>query len=56
MISLPFVEGILLEKYGSEEELKVAIEAIEKDGNAKIVLFSIEHIEVDEVNDYLRKR
>lgn len=56
MISLPFVEWILLEKYGSEEELKVAIEALEKDGSAKIVLFSIEHIEVDEVNEYLRKR
>lgn len=56
MISLPFVENILLEKYGSDEELKVAIEALEKDGSAKIVLFSIEHIEVDEVNEYLRKR
>ncbi len=56
MISLPFVENILLEKYGSDKELKIAIEALEKDWNAKIVLFSIEHIEVDEVNDYLRKR
>jgi long-chain-fatty-acid--[acyl-carrier-protein] ligase len=56
MISLPFVEWILLEKYWNEEELKVAIEALEKDWSAKIVLFSIEHIEVDEVNEYLRKR
>lgn len=56
MISLPFVENILLEKYGSDKELKIAIEALERDGNAKIVLFSIEHLEVEEVNDYLRKR
>lgn len=56
MISLPFVENILLEKYGSDKELKIAIEALEKDGNAKIVLFSLEHIETEDVNDYLRKR
>jgi len=56
MISLPFVEWILLEKYGSDEELKIAIEALEKDWEAKIVLFSLEHVEVAEVNDYLRKR
>ncbi len=56
MISLPFVENILLEKYGSDKELKIAIEAIEKDWNAKIVLFSLEHIETEDVNNYLRKR
>jgi acyl-CoA synthetase (AMP-forming)/AMP-acid ligase II len=56
MISLPFVEWILLEKYWSKDELKIAIEALEHNGEAKIVLFSIEHIEVEKVNDYLRKR
>lgn len=56
MISLPFIEWVLLEKYWSEEELKIAIEALEKDGEAKIVLFSIEQIQIEEVNDYLRKR
>jgi acyl-CoA synthetase (AMP-forming)/AMP-acid ligase II len=56
MISLPFVEWVLLEKYGSDEELKIAIEALEKDWEAKIVLFSLEYIETEEVNDYLRKR
>ena len=56
MISLPFVEWVLLEKYGSQEELKIAIEALEYNGSAKIVLFSIERIELEEVNDYLRKR
>ncbi len=56
MISLPFVEWVLLEEFGDDKELKIAIEALEKDGNAKIVLFSIEHLEVEIVNDYLRKR
>ncbi len=56
MISLPFVEGVLAEEYGDDQELKIAIEALEKDGEAKIVLFSIEHLEIEEVNDYLRKR
>ena len=55
MISLPFVEWVIAEKYNTWEELQVAIEALEKDWEAKIVLFSIEHIEVEEVNDYMRK-
>lgn len=55
MISLPFVEGVLLEKYGDDTELKIAVEGVEKDGETKIILFSIEHIEVEEVNDYMRK-
>ena len=56
MISLPFIEWVLLEKYWSNEELKIAIEAIEKEWEAKIVLFSIENILLEEVNNYLRER
>lgn len=56
MISLPFVEWVLLEKYGDNEILKIAIEALEENWEAKIVLFSVEHIETGEVNDYMRKR
>jgi len=55
MISLPFVEWVISEKYWSDEELRIAIEALEKDWEAKIVLFTIEHLEVEEVNDYMRK-
>lgn len=55
MISLPYIEWVLLEKYGSNEELKIAIEALEEDWEVKVVLFSIDHIEVEEVNDYMRK-
>ncbi len=56
MISLPFIEWILLEKYGSDDEVKIAIEAVENDWVAKIVLFSLEHLDLEEVNDYMRKR
>lgn len=56
MISLPFVEWILLEKYWSDDVLQIAIEALENEWEAKIVLFSLEYLEVEEVNDYLRKR
>ena len=56
MISLPFVEGILLEKYSGDDALKIAVEALEKEGEAKIVLFSLEQLEISEVNDYLRSR
>lgn len=56
MISLPFIENILLDKYASDEEVKIAVEALENDWTAKIVLFSVERIEAEEVNDYLRKR
>ena len=55
MISLPFVEWVIAEKYNTWDELQIAIEALEKDWEAKIVLFSIEHIETEEVNDYMRK-
>ncbi len=56
MISLPFIENILLEKYSTKDALKIAIEAIEKDWVAKITLFSVERLELEEVNDYLRNR
>lgn len=57
MISLPFIEWILLKKYGGNSDvLKIAIEAQEQDGNVKICLFSVDRIEIEEVNDCLRKR
>ena len=55
MISLPFIEGILLKKYGSETELTMAIEAREQNGEVKIVLFSIQDIVLEEAQSYLRE-
>ena len=55
MISLPFIETILNKKYWSDTELKIAIEANEKDWNVKIVLFSVDDLILDEVSLYLRE-
>lgn len=54
MISLPFVEWILSKKYNSDTEIKIALEAQEKNGQVKIVLFSLEKQNLEEVNNYLR--
>ena len=54
MISLPFIEGILNEKYGTN----IAVEAQEKDGNAKIVVFTTPstQMHIEEINAYLREK
>ncbi|MCP4523806.1 MAG: AMP-binding protein, partial [Candidatus Gracilibacteria bacterium] len=56
MVSLPFIEEVLSEKYGSNDEVNIAIEALEKEGEAKITLFSINNIPLEEVNIYLRSK
>jgi len=54
MVSLPAIEETLLKKYWSDEELKIAVEALEKDGNVKIVLFSLDKINLSEANEFMR--
>ncbi|MGE4443960.1 MAG: AMP-binding protein [Candidatus Altimarinota bacterium] len=54
MISLPFIEGILSKKYNSDTEIKIALEAQEKNGQIKIVLFSQKELNLEEINAYLR--
>jgi long-chain-fatty-acid--[acyl-carrier-protein] ligase len=57
MISLPAIESVLLEKYGSEEEVVLALEAKEyQDGSVKFVVFSIKSLEVSQINTYLREQ
>ncbi|WP_075591404.1 AMP-binding protein [Labilibacter marinus] len=56
MISLPFLENILLEKYGDEDEKVLAIEGSDKCSPPKIVLFSTKAISVKEANDYLKEK
>lgn len=53
MVSLPFIETILLEKYGNPEYPTIAIEAKEIDGEVTIVAFSVIDIALDELNDYI---
>lgn len=54
MISLPFIEGILLEKYGNPETTTMAIEAKEENGNVTIVAFTTFEVTIDELNEYIR--
>lgn len=53
MISLPFIESILLEKYGNPEVTTIAIEAKEEDGNITIMAFATFDISLDEINKYI---
>ncbi|MCG8701744.1 MAG: AMP-binding protein [Bacteroidales bacterium] len=55
MISLPAIESILLEKFGSPDELVLAVEGFEDHDKATIVLFTIKEISVEEANACLRK-
>ena len=53
MISLPFIEKILLEKYGDAEKQVLAVEGSDKTTPAQIVLFTTLRISPDEINNYL---
>ena len=55
MISLPFIEKILLEKYSGEEKQVLAVEGSDKTTPAQIVVFTTLHINLDEINNYLLK-
>jgi long-chain-fatty-acid--[acyl-carrier-protein] ligase len=55
MISLPFIEKILLEKYGDMEKQVLAVEGSDKTTPVQIVLFTTLTITLDEVNEYLSK-
>jgi len=56
MISLPAIEASLLEKYGSQEELKLAVEGSDQIEPPQIALFSIDKLDIAEVNTYLREQ
>lgn len=55
MISLPFIESILLEKYGNPESVQLAIEAKEELGTTTIVAFTTFEVGADELNDYIHQ-
>jgi long-chain-fatty-acid--[acyl-carrier-protein] ligase len=55
MISLPFIEKILAEKYSDQEKQVLAVEGSDKTTPVQIVLFTTLPIELDEVNNYLLK-
>lgn len=53
MISLPFIEKILLERYGNDDSIILAVEGSDKVQPPKIVLFSLIELDIDEVNQFL---
>ncbi len=55
MISLPFIEKQLLEKFGHPDSQVLAIEGSDKTTHPEIVLFSCIDLELNEVNNYLLK-
>jgi acyl carrier protein len=55
MISLPFIEKILLENYSDPEKQVLAVEGSDKTTPAQIVLFTTRTISLDEINNYLSK-
>jgi acyl-CoA synthetase (AMP-forming)/AMP-acid ligase II/1-acyl-sn-glycerol-3-phosphate acyltransferase len=58
MVSLPFIEGILLEKYGKSEDLTMAVEWIETPNwwAMIVVFFTTPPPSVEEINAYLRQQ
>ncbi len=55
MISLPFIEKILLDKYGSDEEQVLAVEGCDKTKPPRIALFTTNELDLGDVNTYLLK-
>ncbi len=55
MISLPFIESILLEKYGDPEENVLAVEGLDTVDPPVIVVFATKPFDLEEMNAHLRK-
>lgn len=54
MISLPSIENVLLQKFGNQDSLVLAVEGTDNTEPAQIVLFSIIDIDLTEVNLHLK--
>lgn len=57
MISLPFLENLLQEKYGNPEEANLALEGKETEDGIEITLFVVDlDLKLKEVNHYLKSK
>ena len=56
MISMPFIEKVLEEKYGEEGRHVLAVEGSDKGKEPVVVLFSVNELDMSEVNRYLREQ
>ncbi len=55
MISMPFIEKVLLNKYGEDGVVNIAVEGTDKGAEPNVVLFSTKELDRSEVNAYLRE-
>ncbi len=55
MVSMPYLEKILLEKYGEEGRQVLAVEGSDKTKEPNVTLFTVNELELSEVNKYLRE-
>ena len=55
MISMPFIEKVLEEKYGEEGKHVLAVEGTDKGKDPVVALFSTKELDLSEVNRYLRE-
>jgi long-chain-fatty-acid--[acyl-carrier-protein] ligase len=55
MISMPFIEKVLEEKYGEEGKHVLAVEGSDKGKEPMVCLFSTKELDLAEVNKYLRE-
>ena len=55
MVSLPFIENILLERFGNDEEKVLAVEGSDECSPPQITLFTTKPISLKEANDCLRE-
>jgi long-chain-fatty-acid--[acyl-carrier-protein] ligase len=56
MVSMPYLERILNEKYGESSKLVLAVEGSDKLKEVRVTLFSVKDLELSEVNKYLREK
>jgi len=55
MISMPFIEKVLVSKFGDEGTNSIAVEGTDKGLEPTVVLFSTKELDKSEVNAYLRE-
>jgi len=56
MISMPFIEKVLEEEYGSDGEQVLAVEGCDRAKDPVVTLFSTKDLNLAEVNKYLRSK
>jgi long-chain-fatty-acid--[acyl-carrier-protein] ligase len=55
MVSMPYLEKVLLEKYGEDGRQVLAVEGSDKTKEPVVSLFTVKELELSEVNKYLRE-